>query len=550
MPDRAAHTWRLALRHLQAMTVIVAAAVLLAACGGDGGSKPAGGSGGGGSPASTGDIEKLTWSFNAPATALDPIKAGDLASESAIANSVQGLVVYDAEGVIKPYLAESWAQPNPTTYVFTMRSNVKFWDGTTMTMDDVIYWMDRVMNDKKSIFTSYFADVTSVKQTGDMEMTIKLEAPSTTFLGLANFLFVGQKKYTEEHDQDLGTPSALGMFTGPYKLTQSRPDESVTLERFDDYWGDAPAAKTIDYRFIADDETRRLALDAGEIDGGFNIPGEQVDQWDALGSAGVVRKPNLQFGYVSFDTKQQPWSDIHVRRAVAHAIDRAGIVKSVMRGNATEATSYPPPEDWAGLLSTDEVTQMYAGYPQYEFDIAKAKAELGQSSSPDGFTATLQVPPSPAYLRQIALTISENLKQIGIRLDVKEVQDEAYRAAWYDNKKDTGIQLIQNGPTVQDPADFPGIMLTKRYNVSGGFNTANYVSPAIEALWRKQTTAKREQRVDLISEALAIAGEDVPYAPIFWNQGVLAINDDLSYDGFHAAWYVIQPWATYIKPAS
>ncbi len=549
MPDRAAHRLRPPRRRLHATALILAAAVLLSACGGGGGASK----GDGGTPATTasgGDIEKLTWSFNTAATALDPIKAGDLASESAIANSAQGLVVYDADGVIQPYLAESWTKPNPTTYVFTMRKGVKFWDGTTMTMDDVLFWMDRVMHDPASIFVSYFADVTSVKQTGDMQMTIKLEAPSTTFLGLANFLFVGQKAYTEQHNDDLGTPGALGMFTGPYKLTESRPDESVTLERFDDYWGEAPAAKTIQYRFIPDDETRRLALDAGEIDGGFNIPGAQVKQWDDLGKAGVIVKPNLQFGYVSFDTKQAPWSDVHVRRAVSHAIDRAGIVKTVLRGNATEATSYPPPEDWAGLLSTDEVAEMYQGYAQYEFDLGKAKAELAQSSSPEGFKATMQVPPAPAYLRQIALTISENLKQIGIELEVKEVQDEAYRAAWYENKKDTGIQLIQNGPTVQDPADFPGIMLTKRYNVSGGFNTANYVNPKIEELWRQQTKAEPEQRVDLISEALGIAAEDAPYSPIFWNTGAVAVSDDLKYDGFHAAWYVIQPWATYIKAAS
>ena len=250
------------------------------------------------------------------------------------------------------------------------------------------------------------------------------------------------------------------------------------------------------------------------------------------------------------DTKQAPWNDVHVRRAVAHAVDRVGIVKSIMRGNATVATSYPPPQDWSALLSESAVKSMYASMPQFPFSIAKAKAELAKSSMPNGFKATLPVPAAPAYMQQIALSIRANLKQIGIDLTVKQVTDAQYRDGWYTNKKKTGIQLIQNGPTVQDPADFPGIMLTKRYNVSGGFNTANYVNPKIEKLWQTQTVATDPKaRLAPIRQALRIASADVPYVPIFWNLGSVAVSDKLSYAGFHAAWYCIQPWAALIKPA-
>jgi peptide/nickel transport system substrate-binding protein len=495
-------------------------------------------------------LDTVTWSFNGAAQDLDPMKAGDLCSEAAISSSAQGLVVYDAKGVIRPYLAESWTHPDPKTYVFKIRQGVKFWDGSTMTMDDVLYWLDRIMHNPKSIFPSYFADVASVKATGDMELTIRLKTANPTFLGLAVFLFVGQKAYTTAHDADLGTPAALGMFTGPYVLKQYTPQESVTLERFDGYWGAKPAAKTVVFKFIPNDDTRRLALQSGQLDGGFNVPPDAVKQWSGISGTNVVSKPNLQFGYVSMDTKQAPWNDVHVRRAVAHAVDRVGIVKSIMRGNATVATSYPPPQDWSALLSESAVKSMYASMPQFPFSIAKAKAELAKSSVPNGFKATLPVPASPAYMQQIALSIRANLKQIGIDLTVKQVTDPQYRDAWYTNKKKTGIQMIQNGPTVQDPADFPGIMLTKRYNVSGGFNTANYVNPKIEKLWQVQTVATDPKaRLAPIRQALRIASADVPYVPIFWNLGSVAVSDKLSYAGFHAAWYCIQPWAALIKPA-
>lgn len=495
------------------------------------------------------ELATLTWSFNTPASDLDPMKAGDLSSESAISNSVEGLVVYDGKGVIRPYLAESWKHPDPKTWVFKMREGVTFWDGSPMTMEDVLYWMDRIMHNPKSIFPSYFADVASVKQTGQMEMTMRLKTANPTFLGLAVFLFVGQKAYTVAHEKDLGTPGALGMFTGPYILDQYSPQQSVTLKRYDRYWGKKPVAQTVVYKFIPDDETRRLALQAGEIDGAFNVPPDAVAQWSRVSGAKVIAKPNLQIGYLSMDTKQAPWSDVHVRRAVSHSVDRAGIVKSLLRGNATVARAYPPPQDWAALMSPGETQKLYARIPDFGFSLAKAKAELAKSSVPDGFKATLPVPPTPTYLQQIALSLKENLKEIGIDLTVQQVTNEQYREAWYTNKKNTGIQLIQNGPSVQDPADFPGLMLTKRYNVAGGFNTANYIRPRIEKLWAAQAMATDPKaRIAPIAEALRIAAADVPYVPIFWNEGVVVLSNKLNFPDFHAAWYVIQPWAASIKP--
>lgn len=496
-----------------------------------------------------GTIDELVWSFNTPFSTLDPMLAGDLSSESAISNSVEALVVYDSDGVIQPYLAESWTQPDATTYVFKMREGVTFWDGTEMTMEDVLYWLERIMHNDASIFNGYFADVISFEETADMELTMKLEIPSPTFIQRAVFLFVGQKAYTEQHEADLGTPEALGMYTGQYVMTEWTPGESVVLDQYEGYWGEmAPSARII-YRSIEDDETRRLALQEGEIDGAFNVPPGQSEQW-AADNVSVVTAPNLQLGYLSFDTSSEPWSDIHVRRAVAHSIDRAGIVSAIMKGNADVANAYPPPQEWSALLSADEIESLYASLPDYEFDLDMARAELALSAFPDGFTAELPVPATPPELEEIALTISQNLAEIGIDLQVTNVSAEAYRAVWFDSKENTGIQLILNGPSAQDPSDFPGQMLTEQYNVAGGYNTANYINPEIEDLWVEQSSSTDPAvRAEAIGAALMIAGEDVPYAPILWNRGVAAVSNDFVLEGFHAAWYVIQPWANWISSA-
>ena len=505
----------------------------------------------GSSSSSSAALDSLTWSFDQVATNLDPIKAGDLPSEAAISSSAQGLVVYNAAGVIEPYLAESWSHPDPVTWVFNIRPGVRFWDGTTMTMEDVLYSINRLFHGNGTIFGGLFGTVTSVKQTGNMQLTIKLSAPNPEFLGLANFLFVGQKAYTAQHNSTLGTPGSLGMFTGPYILDGYVPNESVTLTKFDGYWGQKGVAKKVTFQFITDDNTRRLALESGQLDGGFNVPATDIASWRQLSNIKVVVKPNLQIGYLSMDVKQSPWSDVHVRRAVAHCVDQAGIVKSIMGGVPAAATSITPPNEWAPVgLSANEALAAYQKFQMYPFDLSMAAAELKQSAFPHGFTAKLPVPPTPPYLSSIALSIAQNLKQIGITLNIVNVQENEYEAGFFTSKTNTGIQILENGPTVDDPSDFPSIMLGQAGIVDGGWNTANYVNPKVQALLAQESAAaKPSDRIAPIMEMLDIASQDVPYIMNYWNEGAMAISQNLTYPGFHAAWYCIQPWAAQISPA-
>ena len=522
----------------------------LAACS-DGGAAPASGASrksGGGSA-----LDTVNWSFNKPALALDPIKAGDLASEMSIASSVQGLVVYDATGAIKPYLAKSWTIPDPTTYVFQIRENVPFWDGSIMTMEDVMYSIDRIQNGAGTIFGGLFNkdSIASVTQTGEMEVTFKIPAPNPEFLGLCNFFLIGQKKYTQAHESSLGTPSALGMYTGPYIMTEYVPNQSLTMKVFDNYWGSPKgSAQTVVMNYITDDNTRMVGLESGQLDGAFNVAPANARPWSQIKNIGVQVKPNLQVGYISMDVTQAPWSDIHVRRAVAMCCDTEGIVKSIMNGVPEAATAITPADEWASLgLTADQAAAKYATFTQYKFDIAAAKAELAKSSVPNGFTAEIPIPPAPAELPLIAQSLSQNLKQIGITLNIKQVQDTEYRSGWFTQKKNTGIQLVENGPTVNDPADFPSIMLGKNAIVAGGFNSANFIDAKAEELITSQATlTDKAARTDALMQLLAIAQDQVPYVMLFWNKGVMALNESrVQYTGFHPSWYCIQPWASFIS---
>jgi peptide/nickel transport system substrate-binding protein len=103
---------------------------------------------------------------------------------------------------------------------------------------------------------------------------------------------------------------------------------------------------------------------------------------------------------------------------VAYAVDRAGIVHSVLAGYGQVAETFPPRSEWASLLPPKQVNGLYNEITQYNFDMSKAKSELAASSVPKGFSDTVTYPSSGPQTGEALLTISSNLQEIGINLTV------------------------------------------------------------------------------------------------------------------------------------
>src|SRR5262249_11391307 len=145
-----------------------------------------------------------------------------------------------------------------------------------------------------------------------------------------------------------------------------------------------------------------------------------------LPNSKVTLAPELRTAYVSLDTESAPYNDVHVRRAIAYALDKGGLVKAVLAGYGQTAAAMPPPQQWGDLMSQSKVNAFYATLPKYSFDMKKAKAELAQSAYPKGFTATVPFPDSEPQLGKLALSLSQNLKQLGVTLKVKQVTSSAW----------------------------------------------------------------------------------------------------------------------------
>jgi peptide/nickel transport system substrate-binding protein len=238
-----------------------------------------------------------------------------------------------------------------------------------------------------------------------------------------------------------------------------------------------------------------------------------------------------------------PWNDVHVRRAIAHSIDKAGLVRAVLRGYGQAAPTLPPPEQWGDMLPQRQVAAFYRTLPKYPFSLARARAELRQSKFPNGFKATLPYPDSAQTNGKAALALSQQLKKIGIDLTVKEVPTDKWFADLYNHPSPMGPLIIEWGVDYPDAADALHFIYDSKAAVKNNFNTANYKSAQMDRhLAAQQNSVNPRVRAAAIKRALRLAATDLPYIPIWYQDVAMAVSTDLNYRGF-GTWYLYQPWA-------
>lgn len=526
-----------------AATLLSLPSVLLAC--GSGGSTATKGVGGRGTNARIGS---LTWALAGSPPTLDPATGSSATGYQVMNLGLEGLVSIDNDLQVAPRLAESWAQTDPLHYVYQLRPGVKFWDGTPLTAEDVVYSMSRHLDPKvASQIATHYARVKSIKATGPAEITVVLSEPDPLFKYVPARSFVTPKAFTERLGKKLGVSGARvnTMGTGPYRITKFDSETGATLVRNPLYWGKPATAENVNFEVIADPSDLLLALESGDVDGAAAVPLDLLRDLRGMRGVAVSTPPGLTPYFLSFDVTRPPFNDVHVRRAVAHATDTAGMVKAFLNGAGEPAKAIPAPQQWAGLASPARVEEIYSQIPQYPFDLEAAKRELAQSQHPGGFTVTTQYTSGDKSLGKALVSLSETLKGIGIRLQVKEVPETKWLADYYAHNQ--ALLGIGYAPSAPDPTNFLQLFYPSANARKNSVNTANFKDERVDRLLREQArTTDKERRAELIAEVLRIAGEELPYLPLWWQSLPLALNTKYLYNGFAEIFY-FQNWVANVR---
>ena len=321
------------------------------------------------------------------AVGWDPALVTASSSFELMAAVYDPLILFDDDGQPMAMLAESWEQPDDTTYVFDLRDDVQFQDGTPMTAEDVVFSLEQARNETASPgFSGLLASVDTIEQSGDGQVTIRLTKPDAAFtknMSTAGTAFITSKAFWERHNGDVGTPGALLLGTGPYQVTEFVPDSHVSFRRADTWRGEAPAVQNIRVNFVPDESTRLVAAQSGDLDMAFNVPLAQTSQWEKLQTMRVDYVNDLSYVGLYFNPNIAPFDDPKVRETFAHLVDRSAYVDKLLRGHGEPATAIMTPESLVSTVSADQARSELATVPQWDYNLDAARAALAASNPDD-----------------------------------------------------------------------------------------------------------------------------------------------------------------------
>ncbi len=508
-----------------AAAALLSAALLLTGCA----STPSPAAGGSTTPG--GQLDNLTVLLGSEISTLSVNQQGGTANYKIAALIQEGLVGIDRTGKLVPALAESWTNTDYSTWVYKIRQGVTFSDGTPLTTDDIIFSIELARDPKKSPgLVSYWPSyLTSVKKTGDWEITVKLDGSHPGFgpeLSNAGGLTVTSQAFYNKV-KNYGSSTDLILGTGPYKVTEFDPSSHVSLERVDSYWGGASGPKTVRINFVTDDATRQLAFQQGQADVSLTVPLLQADQWTAQGGT-VQYYSDRSYQGLTFDPNIAPFNDPHVRKAFAHAIDTSGIVAGILKGHGSAATGIDSPQQLSVLVGLDAAKAGVASLPAADYSLDKAKAELAASSVPGGFSTTLTYPKSDSSMGKASLAIAESLAKIGVTVNVKEISIDQWLSEVGNGKQ--GVAWMSYIPTTPTPNEISSWLL----NAGGaGTNPAGWKDAAVAAKEASVSTiADKQKQFDTILSATSDALNQGIYAPVYWGEAALAVRPGITASEF------------------
>jgi peptide/nickel transport system substrate-binding protein len=421
---------------------------------------------------------------------------------------------------MKPALATSWKQVDPTTLEFTLREGVTFQNGDPFTADDVVYTINTIIHDKKVAIPAYYTSYAGAEKIDDFHVRIKLTGVSPAVMEYLSMVTpIWPKAYREKVGPEAFSKAPIG--TGPYKITKVDGTTEIDLERFDGHYAGSPkgrpAIKFIKIHEVPDATTEITELLGGKADW---IWGYNADQYENIARVPTLQALRFNIMRVTFMTidaagrsgADNPLTKLKVRQAVIMAIDRATMAKQLIQGDSQviDTPCYPT-----------QVGCDVSAAVKYPYDSVRAKQLLVEAGYPNGFDTELV-----SYnASQINAALQNYLKAIGINLRIQQLQIGAAI-----QKAEKGEAALYSGSwgsnSVNDSSAF------MPYFLGGGLN--DYARDAeVQGLLQKAgASVDPEIRRNAFSEAIHLTTERAEFVPLFSQVRYVAHSKQLTFQGF------------------
>jgi peptide/nickel transport system substrate-binding protein len=474
--------------------------LVLAGCGGSSGGITSGGPKVGGT---------LAVGLTSDVVMLDPLKSTALVDRQVMLNIYDTLVRVDEKNNPQPDLATKWDYTSPTELVFTLRTGVQFQDGTPFNADAVVFNIQRILTTKSSPRNSELSTVDSVTKVDDTHVKFTLKrAFSPLLLTLTDRAgMILSPAVIQSAGANLGNaPTNAG--TGPFMFDTWVKGDHLNIKKNPHYWQKDSAGRAlpyldqVTYKPITNESVRFTNLQTGTIQAADAIGPNDVPTAKSNGGLVYKQVPGLSFFGFLLNTKAAPLNDVHVRRAIAYAVDREEILHSVLKDIGVVAQGPLSPSSWAFNQSAQ----------YFSHDIDKAKAELAQSASPNGVSFTMLVSSGSPLNLQEAQFIQSELKPAGINMEIKQ---ETFATIL----SDTPAHNYQAALIGWSGRPDPDGNTFNWFHTGGGNNDMQYSNPQVDTLLEDaRAQSDQTKRAQDYVQAEQLIAQDAPY--IFLNHGV------------------------------
>lgn len=442
--------------------------------------------------------KEMKMGLEADVASLDPRNASSTVTASVLAHMFNKLVKSDADMNIEPDLAKSYEQIDDLTWRFHLRDDVTFHDGSKFTSEDVVFTFDSLKDkDKKWRLSTDFSFMTATA-VDDYTVDISTETPYPGLLLRLNYVMILPKAYVEKVGDEAFALSPVG--SGPYTFVDRAKDEYIVCQAYDNYFGGKPNIDKITFNVIPEVAARVAALEAGEVMMSAAIPSVEATRLSSSDNINIVNYPTSRVAFLNFNLLvDSPLKDIRVRQAINYAINRDKLIQGVLDGYANKIAS----------LSCPEYDGYDANIKGYDYDLEKAKTLMAEAGYPDGFTIEGSYSQSTANAADVMLYLSDQLAQIGIKMELREQEANQQREMISAGTVSPLYMNAIGGP-------YANIDLIAKLVFSSNERYSTIADPEFDALREKAASALDKTERDQLNSQLQQMQIDKAYSAVLY----------------------------------
>ena len=439
---------------------------------------------------------------------LDPHKAVAAGSSEVLFNIFEGLVKASSDGEVREAVASDYqVSEDGLTYTFTLREGVTFHNGNPVTVEDVVYSLERCAGSENNgtPLISAFSNVTDISAPDDSHVVVTLAEPSLEFIYSMTAAIIPAGSGDGIAQNPVGT--------GPFRYVSYTPQDSMVIEKYDGYWGDPAYLDQVTFRIITNSDTLVMSLQSGSLDMAIHVPNTQASQVE--GQFTVVEDTMKLVQALYLNNAVKPFDDVRVRQALCYAIDVQQIIDLVCDGAGVQVgTSMYP------AFSKYYMEELNNAYP---YDVEKAKELLAEAGYGDGLDLKMYV--SGDVRNRTAQVVQAQLAQIGVNVDINVYEWGAFQDAI--NAGEHELLILGWTNTTCDP----------EYSVTPLFHSKNCGMNGNRAYLRDEKVDEmidaasmetdREKRLQTYRDLQVRLNELCPWVPLYYKSNMVGRRADL-----------------------